>query len=158
VRNLAMRAADAAKTTSDLIESSVRRIYEGSNLVNETSSAFTELAVSSEKIAALVAEINAASTEQAQGIAQINQAVSEMDRAVQQNAANAEESAAAAAELKSQAERMKAGVGELLGILNGRNGADPRGEDSGVDGFPADGGWQPKGAAWERSAGLALTD
>ncbi len=119
VRNLAIRAAGAAKTTSDLIDGSVKRIKDGTGLVDHTNTAFTEVSASSKKIADLVAEINAASTEQAQGIDQINKAVSEMDKVVQQNAAGAEESASASEELNAQAEQMKAAIGEMATLISG---------------------------------------
>ena len=119
VRNLAMRAAEAAKNTSRLIDGSVKRIKDGTGLVDHTNEAFSEVATSSKKIADLVAEINAASNEQSQGIDQINKAVSEMDKVVQQNAATAEESASAAEEMNAQAEQMKAAIGELVGIIGG---------------------------------------
>ena len=45
---------------------------------------------SAAKVADLVAEIAAASNEQAQGIDQVNTAVGQMDKVTQQNAANAE--------------------------------------------------------------------
>jgi methyl-accepting chemotaxis protein len=119
VRNLAIRAAGAAKTTSDLIDGSVKRIKDGTGLVDHTNAAFTEVSASSKKIADLVSEINAASNEQAQGIDQINKAVSEMDKVVQQNAAGAEESASASEELNAQAEQMKAAIGEMATLING---------------------------------------
>ena len=71
-------------------------------------------------MASLVAEIAAASREQAQGIDQVNKAVSEMDKVIQQTAANAEESAAAAEELTAQAEQLKRYVGDLDTLIGGR--------------------------------------
>ncbi len=125
VRNLAIRAAEAAKNTSTLIEDSVKRIKEGSSLVETTNSAFDKVAQSSSKVADLVAEISAASSEQAQGIEQVNKAVSEMDQVVQQNAANAEESASASEEMNAQAEQMKAVVMELVAIVGGADQQAP---------------------------------
>ena len=125
VRNLAIRAAEAAKNTSTLIEDSVKRIKEGSSLVETTNSAFDKVAQSSSKVADLVAEISAASSEQAQGIEQVNKAVSEMDQVVQQNAANAEESASASEEMNAQAEQMKAVVLELVAIVGGSDKQAP---------------------------------
>ena len=119
VRNLAIRAAEAAKNTSTLIDDSVKRIKDGSELVETTNSAFDKVAESSSKVADLVSEISAASSEQAQGIEQVNKAVSEMDQVVQQNAANAEESASASEEMNAQAEQMKAVVLELVAIIGG---------------------------------------
>jgi methyl-accepting chemotaxis protein len=74
---------------------------------------------SSSKVGELVAEITAASHEQAQGIEQINTAVIEMDKVTQSNAANSEESASASEELNAQAEQMKAMVSELVAMVGG---------------------------------------
>jgi methyl-accepting chemotaxis protein len=117
VRNLAMRAADAAKNTANLIEGTVKKVKDGSELVSRTNAAFKQVAGSSAKAGDLVAEISAASSEQAQGIGQINTAVTELDKVTQQNAANAEESASAAEEMSAQAETMKGMVDELVAIV-----------------------------------------
>ena len=122
VRNLAMRAADAAKNTAELIEGTVKKVSDGTNLVNTTNEAFSKVAVSASKVGELVAEIAAASKEQAQGISQVNTAVNEMDKVVQQNAANAEESASASEEMSAQAEQMKSMVTELGVLVEGGGG------------------------------------
>ncbi|MFZ5453851.1 MAG: methyl-accepting chemotaxis protein [Thermodesulfobacteriota bacterium] len=120
VRNLAMRAAEAAKNTANLIESTVTKVKEGDELVSKTAADFEMVANSTNKAKELVAEIAAASNEQASGISQINKAVSEMDKVVQQNAANAEESASASEELNAQSEQMKGVVGELVALVDGK--------------------------------------
>ena len=122
VRNLAMRAAEAAKKTANLIETTVKKVGDGSALVNKTNDAFNQVADSAAKVGELVNEISAASNEQAEGIEQVNKAVSQMDQVTQQNAANAEESASASEELNAQAEQMKAMVEELVTIIRGANG------------------------------------
>jgi methyl-accepting chemotaxis protein len=119
VRNLAMRAAEAARNTSVLIEGTVKKVKEGSELVERTNGAFSEVSKSAAKVAGLVSEIAAASGEQAQGIDQVNKAVSEMERVTQQSAANAEESAAAGEELTAQAEQLKRFVGDLDALIGG---------------------------------------
>src|SRR5512140_2025943 len=95
VRNLAMRAADAAKNTANLIEGTVKKVKDGSEVVERTNAEFSQVETSAGKMGELIGEITAASGEQAQGIEQISKAVSEMDKVVQVNAANAEESASA---------------------------------------------------------------
>jgi methyl-accepting chemotaxis protein len=125
VRNLAMRAAEAAKNTSNLIEGTVKKIKTGSDIVGRTNEAFEKMAGGSRKVAELVGEISAASSEQAQGIDQINKAIGEMDRVVQQNAGSAEESASAAEEMNAQAEQMKDFVGDLAAVIGG-NGQNNR--------------------------------
>lgn len=119
VRSLAMRAAEAAKNTSELIESTVTRVKNGAGLVNETREAFEHVADSTGKVAELVGEIAAASTEQAQGIDQINQAMADMDKVTQSGAANAEETASASEEMNGQAESMQAFVSDLMAVIDG---------------------------------------
>jgi methyl-accepting chemotaxis protein len=126
VRNLAIRAAEAAKNTSELIEDTAKRVRDGSELVTKASGAFSEVAASAAKVGDIVSEIAAASTEQAQGVEQINNAVTEMDKVVQQNAASAEESASASQELNAQAEEMKHMVQGLVELVEGsRSSAAP---------------------------------
>jgi len=120
VRNLAMRAAEAAKNTSDLIEDTINKVKGGTGTVIETNESFT-------KVAELVSEISAASREQSQGIGEVNTAVAEMDKVVQQNAANSEENAAASEELNAQAEEMRSFVGELLAIVEGSDNGNGSG-------------------------------
>jgi len=117
VRNLALRSAEAAKNTAELIDGTVKKIKDGSDLVEQTSNAFGKVAESSSKVGELVSEIAAASNEQAQGIEQTNTAVAEMDKVTQQNAANAEESASASEELSAQAEQMMGVVAELSALV-----------------------------------------
>ncbi len=118
VRNLAMRAAEAARNTSNLLEKTVTRVKDGSDLMGRTNEAFQKVAGSASKAAELVGEIAAASAEQAQGIGQLNTAVSEMEQVTQQNAASAEESASAAEEMSAQAETMKEMVEVLAAMVN----------------------------------------
>ena len=120
VRNLAMRSADAAKDTAQLIQGTVGRVAQGAEIVENTHNAFSEVSRSAEKVAALVDEISDASRGQADGISQVNTAVSQMDNVVQQNAANAEESASSAEELNAQAETMKGLMQDLVTLINGR--------------------------------------
>ncbi|MEJ5349366.1 MAG: cache domain-containing protein [Desulfosoma sp.] len=117
VRNLAMRAAEAARSTAEIIEDTVKKVRDCSTMVGRANGAFHKVEGGSRRIGDLVAEIAAASNEQAEGIEQINKAVSQLDQVVQQNAAHAEETASASNELKHQAERMKHYVAELQSIV-----------------------------------------
>jgi methyl-accepting chemotaxis protein len=122
VRNLAMRSAEAAKNTASLIEGSVKNAKHGVEISTEVSKKLEEIVSHIAKTTDLVAEIAAASTEQAQGIEQINTAVSQMDKVTQQNAAAAEESASAAEELSAQAQQMHTVVEKLVTIVDGSRG------------------------------------
>ena len=120
VRNLALRSAEAAKSTAVLIEDTVKKIGDGSQIVSTTNDAFVKVGESTEKVEGLVAEVTEASKEQSNGIEQVNLAITEMDKVVQQNAANAEESASASEELNAQAEQLKEYVGDLVALVTGK--------------------------------------
>lgn len=119
VRNLAMRCTEAAKNTTDLIESTINRIKEGAAVAGKTSSEFQQVAGRVTEMDKLISEIAAASKEQDQGIEQINRAIHEVDKVIQQNAANAEESASASKHMDAQAEHMKESVQDLATIISG---------------------------------------
>jgi methyl-accepting chemotaxis protein len=104
VRSLAMRAAEAARNTSDLISGTVKSVQEGSTLVSQTNAAFAEMGETMLRTAERVSAIAAASKEQALGIEQINKAVAEMDKATQDYAATAEELAASAGQFKLESD------------------------------------------------------
>ncbi|MDD5170694.1 MAG: methyl-accepting chemotaxis protein [Syntrophales bacterium] len=120
VRNLARRAAEAAKNTSRLIEDTIKNVKQGDALTHLTRDAFQENVKISGKIGDLVDEIAASSKEQSGGIEQVNKAVAEMDKVTQQTASTAEESAAVAEELNAQAEQMKGFVRDLTTLVCGR--------------------------------------
>lgn len=121
VRNLAMRATDAAKNTTGLIERTVGKIDEGAHILSETSLAFDKLAEGSEKVRQLISEISSASDEQARGIDQIEKAAAEMEKVVQQMAASSEENAATSEQLNAQADQLKSYVVELSALITGRS-------------------------------------
>jgi methyl-accepting chemotaxis protein len=79
VRNLAMRAAEASKNTTSLIENTVQNVKKGDHLTLATQEAFKENVLITGKVGQLVDEIAEASSEQALGIEQVNRAVSEMN-------------------------------------------------------------------------------
>lgn len=110
VRNLAMRSAEAAKNTANMIEESVKNAEEGVALNGEVMKNFDEITTQAGKVSEVMAEIAAASEQQSQGIDQVNTAVQQMNQLTQASAANSEESASAAEELSSQAQEMQAMV------------------------------------------------
>lgn len=120
VRNLAMRSAEAAKETNQLIEETLMRVNEGGVAVNEVTSSLTSVTSSVTKAQHLIREIAAASSEQAQGISQVNTAITQMDKITQSNAAAAEQSAAASEELHSQSMSMQEIVGQLNSLVEGQ--------------------------------------
>ena len=121
VRNLALRSAEAARNTTELIERTIKAVKNGNKITAATQSAFRANADISAKIGHLVAEIATASQEQAHGISQVSTVVTEMDKVTQDTAANAEESASAAEEMHAQAQQMRGYVEELSVVVDGGN-------------------------------------
>jgi len=130
VRNLAMRAADAAKNTTSLIDDTTQKVKTGTNFLSATNESFQRVTDSAAKVGELVAEIAAASQEQAQGIVQVSTAISDMDKVIQQTAANAQESAGSSQEMNSEADNMKNIVGHLVMLVEGSVNQAPQGAGS----------------------------
>ncbi len=121
VRNLAQRSAGAAKEIKDLIEESVSKVDEGTELVNASGETLEEIVNGIKKVSNIVAEIAAASAEQASGIDQVNKAVTQLDDMTQQNAALVEEAAAASEAMQEQSE----GLSDLMTFFSTGTDSDP---------------------------------
>jgi len=113
VRNLALRSAEASKNTQKLLEHIIRKIKDGSQLVNETDNRYRKVNLSVQEVTRLLEEIASASHEQAQGIKQVNGAMAEIGKVTENNSTSAEESASASADLNGQAEAMKSAIDTL---------------------------------------------
>lgn len=110
VRSLAQRASNAAKEIKTLIDASVTTVCTGESQAEQVQRTIAELQQGSGKVADVVDEISAASTEQSRGIAQVNQAVSHMDEVTQQNAALVEELSAASQAMAQQMQVLRDAV------------------------------------------------
>ena len=107
VRSLAQRAAVAAKEIKSLIEDSVRKVDTGTDLVQRSGETLGEIVSSVKRVTDIVAEIAAASSEQATGIGQVSQAMGQMDKVIQSNTAQTEQLSATAQTLSEQATGMQ---------------------------------------------------
>jgi methyl-accepting chemotaxis protein len=106
VRSLAQRSSQAAKDIKGLISSSTTQVKDGVDLVNKAGESLKEIVESIKRVSDIVADIAAASTEQATGLDQVNKALVQMDTVTQQNSALVEENAATAKTLEQQAANM----------------------------------------------------
>ncbi|MDR1745246.1 MAG: methyl-accepting chemotaxis protein [Planctomycetota bacterium] len=124
VRNLAGRSAQAARDTTQLIQTTIDRVRHGTSLARELDSSFKEIETGSQSVALLIKEIAAATNEQALGVDQVNTAMAQVDKVTQTNSAMSEEVAAAATQLSDQAVSLNGMVDVLTSILGGagRNG------------------------------------
>jgi methyl-accepting chemotaxis protein len=110
VRQLAQRAAGAAREVRTLITASVEQVTSGSRVAEEAAQAVGEIVGSARRVSELLADIATGAKEQDSGVRQTTQAVQAMDSATQQNAALVEQTAAAAESLREQAGVLAAGV------------------------------------------------
>ncbi|NLX12608.1 MAG: hypothetical protein GXY44_03005 [Phycisphaerales bacterium] len=117
VRNLAQRAAEAARETTALIETSVNRAKEGGEVAAGFGEAIGVIVENITKVSQLITNISTASQEQAQGVEQINTAISQMDKVTQAMAASSEESASAVEELSAQADAVANTASELAVLV-----------------------------------------
>ncbi len=106
VRNLAARSAKAASETAELIEGSVQKTNNGTEIATQTAESLDAILGGVSKVSDLAEEIATASNEQAEGISQINQGLGQIDQMIQQTTASAEESAATSEELSGQADEL----------------------------------------------------
>lgn len=113
VRNLAQRSASAAKEIKTLIQDSVRKVENGTDLVNKSGQTLSEIVNSVKRVTDIVSEIAAASKEQLAGIEQVNKAVSQMDRVTQGNASQTEEMSGTASSLLSHSVQLSDLVGRF---------------------------------------------
>jgi len=119
VRNLAIRSAEAAKSTADLIASTIGNINSGAEMVHVTSEAFKSVDAQAGKVLELVKEVAVASGEQSHGIGQISKAVAAMEQVTQANAARADESATEAHRLSRQAGHLNDAVNTVSTLMRG---------------------------------------
>ncbi len=113
VRNLAGRSANAAKETTILIESSIKKTEDGMKIAGNTADALNDIVDGIKKAADLVNGISIASNEQATAIAQINVGVTQVSQVIQHNSATSEETSAASQEMSGQADLLMDLVGKF---------------------------------------------
>lgn len=129
VRNLAARSASAAKETTEMIESSIKKVEDGTKVANETAKSLDSIVNGIGKVSEIIKQISTASTEQASALEQINQGVIQVSQVVQENSATSEETAAASEELAGQAKLLQEQVtkfklkrlDEFSGIYNSKD-------------------------------------
>lgn len=107
VRNLAVKSAEAARQTADMIRASIESVQEGSEITDTTASALKEAAEHSVQVRNIIERIKDGSQEQTEAITQIKRGIEQISAVVQNNAATAEESSASSEELSAQSVLMR---------------------------------------------------
>ena len=121
VRSLAVRSAEAAKTTTQLISGTVDVIYKSADLVVSTSEKFEKYNVVAREFSDILERASNLCDEQLPKFYLIKKSVDEISSVVQANAASAEQAAAAAEQMNAQCEAMKDYLKELSNIIGNVN-------------------------------------
>ena len=121
VRGLALRAAEAAQETQQLIQNALDKVNAGVKLEKHAEEEFKQVAEVSQKGASLVREIAEASSEQQSGLEQVSTAMQRIESVTQQAAAQAARSAQVSQEMEDQTQRLRMVVADIAGILDGSN-------------------------------------
>ena len=107
VRNLAAKSAEAAKNTTELIETTVSAIEHGTSIARDTADSLSEVVGKSLSVKEKVAEIAQAAESESAACEQVVQGLEQISVVVQTNSATSQESAAEAEELNLQAEMLR---------------------------------------------------
>ncbi len=125
VRSLALRSAEAARTTSELIEESVRSTEQGVAINARVITQLGDIETRVSRVGQVVTEIAAASDEQSKGVQLIDGALEDMARRTQEVAANADQSKGASDALQERSAEMR----ELVtGFELGQGGSNMKAE------------------------------
>ncbi len=106
VRQLAMRAGEAAREIKGLIATSAQNVETGTALVNGAGHTMGQIVDSIRNVAGMISDISTTTLSQTRDINDINTAVARLDQMTQQNSALVEESAAASEGLRHQANEL----------------------------------------------------
>lgn len=102
VRNLSTRSAEAAHTTTELVERSLRSIQEGVSIAERATISLSGVVEMTQEVSGLVAGISDSTRLQEKAVVGIQTNLEEIANVVQTNAGMAEESAASSQELMAQ--------------------------------------------------------
>lgn len=113
VRNLAAKSGEAAKQTSELIQSSVTAVEKGAEITEQTTKILRDVGTGAAEVTGSFRKIEQSIAEQSVAIEQIKDGLSQISSVVQTNAATAEENSATSEEMSAQAVTLREEVGKF---------------------------------------------
>jgi methyl-accepting chemotaxis protein len=119
VRNLANKSRDAALNTTSMLESSIRRINDGAQLVEKAKESFTRLVATSDQVTLIVGDITEASRSQTHEIQDIHQSIALVDKVTQENSLEAAETENISSDLNHQAGLLNDTIKRVTEVLRG---------------------------------------
>lgn len=107
VRKLAVKSAQAAKETTQMIEDCYQKVEEGTILLKETAELFNYMAKSTEEESQLIEDMNLKIQDATEHIDGVGKSIHQVAEVVQSNSATSQETAAASSELAKEAAGLK---------------------------------------------------
>ncbi|MCB1150589.1 DUF3365 domain-containing protein [bacterium] len=120
VRNLAAGSAAAARSTQELIETSLARTAEGAQVSAELEAIMKDIVHSIQDTTGIISTVAQTARRQADELEQVNAAMARIDRITQTNAAGAEETASASEELSAMANDLRVVAADLVALVDGK--------------------------------------
>lgn len=125
VRNLATRAAQAAKETQEMLDGNIKKVSITTKNMEEINSKTRQVVQSATELGRKIKMITEAGNEQTEGIIQINEAITQLEQITQTNAASSEESTSTSEKLREQSEEARTILNklcQLVGIIMDNQG------------------------------------
>ncbi|MDR2386445.1 MAG: methyl-accepting chemotaxis protein [Deltaproteobacteria bacterium] len=120
VRNLANSSGAAAKNTTTILDSSLKRIIEGAELVKKAEESFEALVTVSDEVASLMTGITQDSQSQAREIQDVHQSIAMMDKVTQENSMEAAKAGNISNELNRQADLLNQTISHVASVVTGQ--------------------------------------
>ena len=107
VRSLALRSQTAARETTELIEDSILKVKEGTEIAHKTADTLSRIVENAEEVSNMINKISESARDQEKVLLGLNSGIKLISEVISANTATSEESAAASEELTSQADLLK---------------------------------------------------
>lgn len=107
IRHLSAQSSVAANNTRELIETAIREVSSGNQIVGETAKSLERVNEGITEITQIAKEVKTASEWQADSMKQVSEGIKQIAEVVDSNSATAEESSATSEELFAQSENLK---------------------------------------------------
>lgn len=114
VRNLANKSSEAAKSTTLLVEETVKSINDGNLILKKSAASLSNVVLSSRDISNKISEVSRLSQDQASSIDQILSGIEQISVVVVKNSQVAEEDAAISEELSKQAQELNSLINQFV--------------------------------------------
>ena len=117
VRNLAQRSAQAARDTTELIQSAIVLTQDGHKRLGLVTTAIVAISERTQRLKDLIQQVNQSSSDQAGSVSSISSTMQQMSGVTQTTAAHAEQNAAAGDELSQMAQTLTSVTSELTAMI-----------------------------------------